>query len=69
MKARLVDCNQWLDDTVYTGTPLVMVATQPITEGHEWQRFEKNELAVFVGGSRYRDESDISLMDGFDLIQ
>lgn len=68
-RARLVDCEQWLDDTVYAGAPLVMVATQPITDGHDWHRFGKNELAVFVGGSRHHEESDHPLMDGYDLLQ
>jgi len=68
-RARLVDCDQWLDDTVYAGAPLVMVATQPITDGHDWHRFGKNELAIFVGGSPHVEESDVALMDGYDLLQ
>ncbi|WP_273204515.1 class II glutamine amidotransferase [Marinobacter subterrani] len=68
-RARLVDCDQWLDDTVYAGAPVVMFATQPITDGHEWHRFGKNELAVFVGGSPHDEESDVALVDGYDLLQ
>jgi glutamine amidotransferase len=68
-RAKLVDCDQWLDDTVYAGAPVVMVATQPITDGHDWHRFGKNELAVFVGGSRHDEVSDVPLMDGYDLLQ
>nr|BBJ04170.1 class II glutamine amidotransferase [Marinobacter nauticus] len=68
-RARLVDCDQWLDDTVYAGGPLIMVATQPITDGHDWHRFEKNELGIFVGGTRHDEESDVALLDGYDLLQ
>lgn len=60
-EVHLIDCNEQVDTRALhcEGERFVIVATHPITEGHDWQRFDKGELALFHAGRRLTHAADM----------
>lgn len=60
-EVRLIDCNEHVDTRALhcADERFVIVATHPITEGHQWQRFGKSELALFHAGRRLTSAADM----------
>lgn len=66
-RVRLIDPDLWVETHRWQPqpTPYVVVATHPITEGHDWQAFRKNELKVFAKGQEIQFDltSSVDLRD------
>lgn len=68
-RVRLIDRDEWVDTQQWhqADDELVVIATQPVTDGHDWQKFGKNELRVFAGGQVLEPTRDAQQLRGFDL--